>query len=300
MLLTMDVGGRAVPILGLVVLGVVVGFVAGMFGVGGGFLLTPLLTVVFGIPLPIAIGSGLCQMIGTSTSALLRHRAHGHGEIRFDVLMLGGALLGVDAGARSVTLLATAGSTSIAGHPVPIVRAAIESAFAVLLLAVAYLFWRQARGRAEALEYVRSGPLSRVVLGPRIDLPSVPLRGVSAILVAEVGLALGFLSGLLGIGGGVALMPVLIYGYGFPIREASGTGIAVLIATAAFGTLEHSFRGHVDLRLALVLLAGSSIGAQFGALLTHRLRATTLRRVFAFVVLATFGAVVWDLLRSVR
>jgi uncharacterized membrane protein YfcA len=111
---------------------------------------------------------------------------------------------------------------------------------------------------------------------------------------------LGFLSGLLGIGGGVALMPVLIYGYGFPIRQASGTGIVVLMATAALGTFEHALRADVDLPLSLVLLAGSSIGAQFGALFTHRLRATTLRRVFALVVLVTVVAVLWDLAASLR
>jgi uncharacterized membrane protein YfcA len=298
--LALDVGGHAVPILGLVALGLGVGFVAGMFGVGGGFLLTPLLTVVFGVPLPIAVGSGLCQMVGTATAAILRHRSVGQGEVRFDVLMLAGALVGVDAGARAVTALAAAGSLQVAGHPVAIVRLVVESAFAFLLSSVSVLFWRQSRGSAEALEYVRSGPLGRIALGPRVDLPAVPLRGVSAIAIAELGLALGFLSGLLGIGGGVALMPVLIYGYGFPIRQASGTGIVVLIATAALGTFEHSLRGHVDLALSMVLLVGSSIGAQFGAIFTHRLKARTLRRIFAIVVLLTVLAVTWDLIASVR
>jgi uncharacterized membrane protein YfcA len=297
--LALDVGGHAVPILGLLSLGVVVGFVAGMFGVGGGFLLTPLLSVVFGVPLPIAVGSGLSQMVGTATAALLRHRAVGQGEIRFDIVMLAGSLLGVDAGTRTVTLLAAAGSMSIAGHPVALVRVVIETAYAVLLLGVAGLFWRQSHGRAETLDFVRSGPLARIAWWPRIDLPAVPLRGVSAIVIAEIGLALGFLSGLLGIGGGVALMPVLIYGYGFPIRQAAGTGIVMLIAAAAVGTFEHALRGHVDLRLSLVLLAGSSIAAQFGALFTHRLGARTLRRVFAVVVLVTVVAVTWDLVAAV-
>jgi uncharacterized protein len=296
----LDVGGNAVPIFGLIALGVGVGFVAGMFGVGGGFLLTPLLTVVFGIPLPVAVGSGLCQMVGTATAALLRHRAVGQGEIRFDVLMLAGSLLGVDAGARVVTSLVGAGSVTIAGHPVALVRIVIESAYATLLLGIALLFWRQSRGGAQMLDEVRSGPLARAALGPTVDLPSVPLYRVSAIVVAEIGLCLGFLSGLLGIGGGVALMPVLIYGYGFPIRQASGTGIVMLIAAAVLGTYEHALRGHVDLRLSLVLLVGASISAQFGAVFTHRLRATTLRRVFAVVVLVTVVAVGWDLVSSVR
>jgi uncharacterized protein len=296
----LDVGGHPVPIVGLVTLGVAVGFVAGMFGVGGGFLLTPLLTVVFRIPLPVAVGSGLCQMVGTATAAFLRHRAFGQGEVRFDVVMLAGSLLGVDAGARAVTALARAGSLSIAGHSVAVVRVGVEGSYVALLLSVASLFWRQSRGDAEMLDHARSGPLARIALGPKIDLPSASLHGVSVIVVAEIGLALGFLSGLLGIGGGVALMPILIYGYGFPIRQASGTGIVMLIAAASLGTFEHAIRGHVDLPLSLVLLVGASIGAQFGAAFTHRLRATTLRRIFAVVVLMTVAAVSWDLVVSVR
>jgi uncharacterized membrane protein YfcA len=214
--------------------------------------------------------------------------------------MLAGSLLGVDAGTRCVTALAAAGSLVIGTHPVAVVRIVIETAYAVLLLGVARLFWRQADGGAESLEYVRSGLLARIALGPKIDLPAIPIRGASAIVMAEIGLGLGFLSGLLGIGGGVALMPILIYGYGFPIRQASATGIFLLTASAALGTFEHALHGHVDLRLALVLLAGSSIAAQFGALFTHRLRATTLRRAFAIVVLVTVFAVGWDLVASAR
>jgi len=298
--LALAVGGQIVPIGWLVVLGFGVGYVAGMFGIGGGFLLTPLLTVVFGIPLPIAIGSGLCQMVGTATSAVLRHRAVGQGELRFDLLMLPGSLLGVDAGARVVSRLAVAGSVPVAGRSFALLQLVIEGAYIVLLLAVASLFWGQSKGRADALEFVRGGPLARMSFGPRVDLPAVPLRGVSAILVAEIGLGMGFLSGMLGIGGGVALMPVLIYGLGFPIRQASGTGIVALIATAALGTVEHALRGHVDLALSMVLLVGSSIGAQFGALMTHRLPATALRRVFAAVLLATVVAVGWDLVTGGR
>jgi uncharacterized membrane protein YfcA len=294
-MLSIDVGGHTVSVPGLVALGTGVGFVAGMFGVGGGFLLTPLLSVVFGVPLPIAVGSGLCQMVGTSTAALLRHRALGQGEMRFDLLMIGGSLLGVDAGARSVTALAAAGSAVVFGHRIAVVRLVIEGAYAVMLLAIARLFWRQAKGRGEALEYIRSGPLARVGLGPPVDLPAIPLRRVSAILISYIGFALGFLSGLLGIGGGVALMPVLIYGYGFPIRQASATGIIVLIASSSLGTFVHTLAGHVDLRLSLVLLAGSSIASQIGALSTRHLPAATLRRIFAFIVLVTFAVVLWDL-----
>ena len=295
----MDVSGHAVSVPGIAALGIVVGFIAGMFGVGGGFLLTPLLNVVFGIPLPIAVGTGLCQMIGTSTAALLRHRRIGQGEIRFDLLMLGGSLFGVDAGTRAVTALADAGSVAIGGERIALVVLVLDISYVTLLAGIARIFWMQS-GSIEALDYVRFGPLSRVRFGPAIDLPAIPLRRVSALVVAFVGLALGFLSGMLGIGGGVALMPVLIYGFGFPIRQAAGTGILVLVVSAAFGTVEHAVRGHVDLRLATVLMVGSTLSAQVGALATRRLRAGTLRRLFAGILLLTSATIAWHLVSLVR
>jgi hypothetical protein len=296
---TLLVDGQAVSLPGVLALGVVVGYIAGMFGVGGGFLLTPLLSVLFRVPLPIAIGSGLCQMVGTALASFLRHRTAGQGEVCFDLLMLGGSLLGVDAGARALAVLAAAGTVRVRGHEVPTVSLVVELVYAVLLLAIALLFWRQGRGAGDALEYVRVGPLARVRLGPAVDLPRVPLRGVSAIVVAQIGLALGFLSGLLGIGGGVALMPLLVYGYGFPMRQAAGTGIVVLLATATVGTFVHAMRGHVHLGLATLLLVGATVSAQFGALATRRLPARTLRRLFALVILATVAAIAWDLWRRI-
>ncbi|MEW5854131.1 MAG: sulfite exporter TauE/SafE family protein [Myxococcota bacterium] len=295
--LSLVIDGQSVSVPGIAALGVTVGFVAGMFGVGGGFLLTPLLTVVFGVPLTISVGSGLCQMVGTALASLLRHRKVGQGEIRVDILMLVGSLVGVEAGARLLTALSAAGNVTVLGHTGPMVNFVVEATYAVLLFAISMLFWRQGRHGLHALEYVRVGPLSRIRLGPTVDLPAVHLRNVSAILVAELGLALGLLSGLLGIGGGIALMPVLIYGFGFPMRQAAGTGILVLLATSTFGTFVHALRGNVNLPLSMVLLAGASISAQFGALATRNLPAHTLRRIFSVVVLAAMVAVLWDLRR---
>ncbi|HLK10251.1 MAG TPA: sulfite exporter TauE/SafE family protein [Candidatus Binatia bacterium] len=294
-LATLRVAGHPVSLGGAALLGVGVGYVAGMFGVGGGFLLTPLLSVVFRIPLEIAVGTGLCQMVGTSVTALLRHQRVRQGEVRFDLVMLAGCLVGVDGGARVLTALARAGSVRVGGHPVAAVRLTVEVGYVVLLLAAAAVFWREGAGPYEALDYVRVAPLARLRLPPFVDLPAVPLRRVSATAIAYTGLALGFMSGLLGIGGGVALMPVLIYGFGFPIRQAAGTGIVALVATAAVGTVEHALRGHVHLGLAMVLLVGATVSAQLGALATHRLPARTLRRAFALLLLGTVGAIAWDL-----
>ncbi len=283
----------------LALLGIAVGFVAGAFGVGGGFLMTPLMVALFRVPLPIAVGTSLCQIIGTATASLLRHQALRQGELRFDLLMLPGGVLGVEAGARTLAWLERAGAVAIAGRPVPLANLVIEALYAVALLAVAAVYWAHARSSRDALAEVRDGPLARLRLPPLVDLPAIPLRRVSAPLIAYLGLGMGFLSGLIGIGGGVALMPVMLYGFGFPFRHAAGTGVLVLLATSMTGTVAHGLRGHVDLRLAIVLLVGSTVTAQLGALAVKRWSARSLTRLHALVVMAAVAAVAWDLARRI-
>jgi uncharacterized membrane protein YfcA len=296
----MEVAGQIVSLPLLALLGIAVGLAAGMFGVGGGFLLTPLLAVLFDIPMPIAVGTGLCQMVGTAVAALLRHRRIGQGEIRFDLVMVAGAIVGVAAGVRSVSELEQAGDMAIGGGRLPVVTVVLYSAYVVLLVGCSWLFWRQGNSRMEALDEALPGPLSRLNFGPAIDLPKARLRGVSVWVIAYIGLGLGFLSGLLGIGGGVALMPVLIYGFGMPIRQAAGTGILVLLVSVTVGTVQHALAGHVHLGMACVLLVGSTISAQVGALLTRRLPSRTLRRIFSLLIWVTIVAIAWDVLNRVR
>ena len=97
----------------LLIVGLAVGFVAGMFGVGGGFLLTPILLYGFHVPAPVAVASSLCQQIGTSLSAFLRYRHLRRGEPRLDLVMIGGSLLGVDAGGRLLAALSRVGNAAL-------------------------------------------------------------------------------------------------------------------------------------------------------------------------------------------
>ena len=138
-------------------------------------------------------------------------------------------------------------------------------------------------------------PLVRWGVPPYIALPEVGIPKVSVIVMAYIGFATGMLSGLLGIGGGVALLPVLVYGYGFSIKDAAGTGILLLFATVLVGTFEHALRHNVDLRVALAILAGSSVGSQLGARTTSRVSNQTLRIAFAVLLLGTVGAIGIDM-----
>jgi uncharacterized membrane protein YfcA len=296
--ISLDQIGPDVSWPGLILLGALVGLVSGMFGVGGGFLLTPLLSVVFSVPMPIAIGSGLCQMVGTSAVATLKYRQGGQGETRFALLMIPGSLLGVAAGARIVHALSTAGTLELSGKQVPLSTVALYAIYIAFLVGIAFILWYQSRQGLDDLEFVRRGPLSRLQWGPMINLPSVPMRRVSALGIAYVGLLLGLFSGLLGIGGGIVLIPILLYGYGFPFRQAAGTGIAVTLVTAVFGTWLHATQGHVSLPLALILLVGAGTSARIGVLLTRQLPVRTLRLGLLGLVCVTNLLIVVDLLRK--
>jgi uncharacterized membrane protein YfcA len=294
------VHGVSVPIFGLVLLGIVVGYVAGLFGIGGGFLMTPLLVVLFHIPLPVAVGTGLCQMVGTSLVSFLRHRKNRQGETRFDLLMLPGCVLGVGLGARTLDVLTGAGSLRLGTRSLPWVNVVVEGSYVLMLLFVAWNYWRHGKKSVDVLQYVRPGPLSRVHVAPLVDLPAAGLSRVSAPLVANIGLALGFLSGLLGIGGGVALNPVLIYGFGFPIRQAVGTGIIVLFVSSVVGTTVHALHSHVELGVAAVLLAGGTISAQLGARASRKMSGALLGRIHAAVIVLAVAAVIWNLVKELR
>jgi uncharacterized protein len=215
--------------------------------------------------------------------------------------MVGASIFGVDAGTRMLTLLASLGTfTNAHGRPVSIVTLTLEGIYAAMLLFAASMTLNAVRkhGKPSASGVQLSAPLTRLRLPPYIALPSVGIPRVSVIVMAYLGFATGLLSGLLGIGGGVALLPILIYGYGFSIKDAAGTGILLLFATVLVGTFEHALRHNVDLRVALAILAGSSIGSQLGARTTARVSNQVLRVSFAVLLLGTVGAIGIDMIRS--
>jgi uncharacterized membrane protein YfcA len=295
------VGNHHAGVVPLALLGLFIGYVAGMFGVGGGFLLTPILSTVFRIPIQVAVGSALCQKVGTSIASFLKYRYYRRGEPRFDWVMMGGGVLGVDAGTRLLKWVSAMHRLPVGTHP-GLGMVIIEAVYAVMLSLTIGLTVREAlRARRRAVprgDVTIPGPLARVRIPPYIDLPRVGLERVSVPVLVYVGFVLGALSGLLGIGGGVAFMPVLLYGYGLSVRNAAGTGILLMLVTVVVGTVMQGRQGFVNLPLAMAILTGSSIGSQLGALTTHRLSNRVLRLLFAGLVAATVALILWDLVRS--
>jgi len=293
--------GHTVSLPALAVAGLIVGYIAGMFGVGGGFLLVPTLIYVFGVPIDFAVGSAICQQCGTSIVSFLKFRSLHRGEPRIDLIMMGGSLVGVDAGVRLMSYLDSLGSWRFGtGPPAPAARIVVDICFIVLLSFTAcFTFsdaWQARKRLVPRGDLTIPGPLVTLVrIPPYNDLPSVQLTQVSVPMIAYIGFVLGVASGLLGVGGGVLLMPVLLYGFGMSLRNAAGTGVLLLFVTVVVGTVEYTLRGRVSLHLAMAVLIGSSIGAQLGAVTTHYLPNRKLRLIFAGLVASTVLVICGDL-----
>ena len=249
----------------------------------------------FGVPATIAVGSSLCQQCGTSLASFVKYRQLQRGEPTIDLLMLGGSLMGVDAGTRLLSHLSRLPPVTLFGTPpIPFVRVVLDLSFFLLLAATALLIFREAWGArlnastAVTTETARPGPLvTRVRIPPYIDLTHVGLKQVSIPMLAYLGFLLGLASGVLGIGSGVIFLPILMYGIGLSAKDAAGTGVLLLFVTVSLGTGEQAWQGNVSLPLAMAILLGSSIGSQLGAATTNRLPDHTLRLVFAALVTLT-------------
>ena len=283
--LTIIVAGQAVWLPAAAALGVFIGLVAGLFGVGGGFLLVPLLHVFLGVPLVAAVGVAICQTIATSLGSFLRFRKLGHAESRFDIMLLGGAVMGVQAGARTLEFLSASGTMQLGSHELPVHRVIITAVYVALFSVLSFLLWtRTAQNEGKA------GPFARIKIPPLVDLPTARIGKVSGPFVGIIGFLNGMLAGLLGIGGGICLVPILLYGYGFDIKKTAGTGVAVVLAVALVGTFQYAYSGYIHLGLAVTLMVGSGIAAQIGTGLTNTMNPIAMRRGLAIVMGLTIFA----------
>jgi uncharacterized membrane protein YfcA len=273
-------------------LGLVVGFMAGLFGVGGGFLLTPMLNIVFGVPYNVAVGSDLAQMLGMSTAATTRHGRIGNIDYRLGFFMIVGTASGVEVGASVLEVLKKAGAVTINHAQVPVMNLVMSLIYMALLVWIGTMVLRESR---KALAAVRAGGedkiektwlvarLSTIRLWPMISLPRSGIASISLWVILGVGFATGVLAGLLGVGGGFIRMPALVYIIGCPTAIAVGTDLFEIMFSSAYGAFTHGMKGNVNLVIVLGLLVGSTIGSQIGASLTRRLGGPRLRMAFAYI-----------------
>lgn len=280
----------SVDIFVLLGLGAAIGFLSGVFGVGGGFLLTPLL-IFIGVPPPVAVASSANQLIGASVSGALAHWRRGNVDLKMGLVLLLGGLAGSIVGVWLFTLLKRLGQVELA----------ISLGYVVLLGTLGGLMVFESVG---AMFRQRRPGAARRKLHQHNWLHGLPLKTrfrasklyISALLPVALGFAIGAIGGILGIGGGFIIVPAMIYMLGMPTAMVPGTSLLQIVFVAASVTLLQAYTNHtVDAVLALLLLVGGVFGAQIGSRLGTRLRGEQLRFLLAMLVLAVAGKLAADL-----
>jgi len=271
----------------LVSIGFGVGVLTGLFGVGGGFLVVPLLNIAAGVPYSIAVGSSLSFIIGTGASALPGHFRRGNVEPGAVLYMALGGSLGAVFGDGLQDFLA-----SVSGGDEVIFTRIMHIFFVVLLLVTAQLVYRGSERRAGTLS-----PLQRLPLPPRTNLTRSNLARVSIPGLAGIGFFVGTLSGLMGVGGGVLFMPILLLLVGLETRHAVGTSLGVVFVSSMTGAATKIFAAapKISLPVTMTLLLGSSLGVPLGLRIFGILRTEGIRKYFALVILAAVALILWDL-----
>lgn len=270
-----------------------VGFLAGAFGVGGGFLLTPLL-LFLGIPAPVAVASGANQVVGASVSGVIGHWKRDNVDVKMGLVLVVGGFVGSSLGVMLFRWLRDLGYIDVT----------IGIAY-VLLLGIVGLF--MLFESAKILIGKRTGksphrPRAGSKHNTWIDKLPWKMRFrksrlyISIILPLAVGFVVGLLSAIMGVGGGFIMVPAMIYLLGMPTQVVVGTSLFQVIFVTANVTLLQAVQNRtVDVVLAMLLLVGGVAGAQFGVRIGSRLPAERLRLFLALMVLAVGGKVLYDL-----
>lgn len=288
---TAEISVNAFLILGM---GGAVGFLSGMFGVGGGFLMTPFL-IFIGIPSPIAVATGANQLVASSVSGVIAHWRRDNVDIPMGLALLAGGLIGSTLGVWVFTVLRSIGQVD-------------------LVIKLSYVAMLGIVGTLMLIESMRTLLRNRRSLPPRKRhrhywVHGLPLKVrfrrsqlyISVLLPIAMGLVVGLLVAIMGVGGGFILVPAMIYILGMPTAIVVGTSLFQMIFVTANVTILQAVASQaVDIVLAMILLIGAVIGAQVGARVSARLHGEQIRGLLALIVLAVAINLCYDLVAPPR
>src|SRR5690606_35944007 len=265
----------------LLAMGGAVGFLSGMFGVGGGFLITPLL-IFYNIPPAIAVATGANQVVASSMSGALFHLKRGSLDFKLGTLLLVGGLFGSTAGAYVFAILRSVGQLDLIISLLYVVLLGMVGA--LMLVESARSLRRARQGQSAALRkpgqhnWIHRLPLKMRFRASKLYVSVIPVLGI--------GFFIGFLASIMGVGGGFIMVPALIYLLRVPTNVVIGTSLFQIIFVAAYTTLIHATANQtVDIVLAVLLMLGGVVGAQYGAKVGQKLRGEQLRALLALLVL---------------
>ena len=283
----------SVDIAVLLALGAAVGFISSLFGVGGGFLITPLL-IFIGIPPPVAVATQINQVVGAAVSGSVAHWRRGNIDFKMGGILLTGNLVGSTLGVFLFGFLRKIGQIDLV----------IVLLYVVFLGAIGSLMLMES---ARAILRRRRSPGVRFKLHQHNWLHGLPWKMrfrksrlyISAILPVGLGLVTGLLVSMMGVGGGFFLVPAKIYLLGMPTTLAVGTSLFQTIFVAAYATVLQAAQTHtVDILLAMVLLGGGLVGTQVGARVGPRLSGDHLRILLALLIVGVWLKLVFDVVAT--
>ncbi|MEZ6130195.1 MAG: TSUP family transporter [Planctomycetaceae bacterium] len=274
-----------------------VGFLSGLFGVGGGFLLVPFLNAVLGIPMAVAVGSTACYTIGPATAALLARKPTA-GFFELPLILSGGLLVGVWWGATTLNDLQLTETISVFGRQLPAADLMVLLCYLVLMTVIATMSFIDAWCFEASAGVRRRGYLTRIHLPPMATIPDLRPARYSIPLLSGTAVVIGFLSGFLGMSGGLVLVPAAIYLLGLRVHDATTITIVTVWIVSVQSTVMHAGHGHVQLPLVAALLFSGTTGARLGAQIGVRMSASRLKLGFGLLVLvsaAIVSAKLWTL-----
>jgi uncharacterized membrane protein YfcA len=282
----------SISVLLLLTLGAAVGFLSGLFGVGGGFLLTPLL-IFIGIPPAVAVATQSNQVVASSVSGVMVHWGRGNVDLMMGITLLAGGVVGSSIGIVVFSLLKHFGQIDVV----------IAVAYVVTLGAIGVMMMVES---IQALRRVRRKAPPRK-LHQHTWIHGLPFKlrfkksrlYISAILPVGIGAVVGLMSAIMGVGGAFMLVPAMIYMLGMPTSVVVGTSLFQIIFVSGYVTILQSWENHtVDILLALLLTVGSVVGAQVGGRIGVRLPGEQLRFLLALLIVVMAALLLIELVRT--
>lgn len=276
-----------VNVLLLVYTGLAAGVLSGFAGVGGAFFVTPAL-IILGVPASFAVGTSLAWVTGNSIIGAFRHKKMGNLDIKLGTIMALAGMGGVEVGVRIINRIRDAGFAD---------EIVLSISTSILLIVGLYTFLESIKRKRHFDAMEEKGELTPVMrttaIPPKLQSINMPplLKfaksqvNISLWIILAVGFIVGMLVGVMGVGGGIIMVPALVYLFGIPTFVAVGTGLFQIIFSAGYGSIRHAMSGNVIIPASLILLVASSIGLQFGVLVTKYVRGVSVRFILGITTL---------------
>jgi uncharacterized membrane protein YfcA len=289
--LYLPIAGNSVNVLLIFAMGGMVGILSGIFGVGGGFLMTPLL-IMAGIPPTVAAASDSNQIVGASTSGTLAHYRLGNVDFKMGILLLIGGVVGGTLGVQIIKILRHLGNADFL----------IKVTYVLMLGFVGFYMFVESLQALKKDKVVlvakKESKYARLVnqLPWQMNFDKSGIQ-LSILMPLVLGIFVGILAAIMGVGGGFIMVPVMVYLLRMPMHVVVGTSLFQILFTCINVTVLQAYTNHtVDFILALILLLGSTLGAQFGAKISKRLKGDQLKIFLASLVLLVMAKMLFDLL----